>query len=255
MLNAYNDAIRRCAASHERVHVVDVHDAFLGHGIHCTQFWSRHYNGKDPHYWYYSNLEDPNERGYNVFRAFLLEMSQVAGQLPGINLDPPKCLCPIKSPRCSTASTSGTKSCCSNGRRSPIAASGARAAANCTPTSANPPMPAPAAKRKEELGVGLEPSDLHLTGIVSEHGYQGQSHWLMFLFEVKPQTDGAPAAAPRRTLQFFATRELERLNLPADRSRNHLAVVLAISRRLLCRALPLPSGRAERLDAGRFRQW
>ena len=83
MLNAYNDAIRRCAASHEWVHVVDVHDAFLGHGIHCTWFWSKHYDWRDPHYWYYSNLEDPNERGYDALRRlFLLEMSHVASQLP-----------------------------------------------------------------------------------------------------------------------------------------------------------------------------
>ena len=38
---------------------------------------------------------------------------------------------------------------------------------------------------EEELGVKLSASDLHLAGLVSEHGYLGQSHWLMFLFEVK----------------------------------------------------------------------
>ena len=36
----------------------------------------------------------------------------------------------------------------------------------------------------EEIGLKLRPADLHLTGLVSEHGYQGQAHWLMFLFEV-----------------------------------------------------------------------
>ena len=43
----------------------------------------------------------------------------------------------------------------------------------------------------EELRLKISPGDLHLTGLVSEHGYQGQSHWLMFLFEVLklPQTD------------------------------------------------------------------
>src|ERR1035437_3564522 len=45
----------------------------------------------------------------------------------------------------------------------------------------------------EELGVALSPSDLHLTGLVSEHGYQGQSHWLMFLFEVKRRLTRLPA--------------------------------------------------------------
>ena len=37
---------------------------------------------------------------------------------------------------------------------------------------------------KEEAGLDVEPSDLHLTGIVSETAYLGQTHWLMFLYEV-----------------------------------------------------------------------
>ena len=40
---------------------------------------------------------------------------------------------------------------------------------------------------QEELGLVIGLEDLHLTGLVSEHGYQGQSHWLMFLYEVKPR--------------------------------------------------------------------
>lgn len=72
ILAAYNQIIQRCAERHPFVHVVDVHDAFLGHGIHCTQFWSAHYDAKDPKYWYYINLEDPNERGYDVIRRLFL---------------------------------------------------------------------------------------------------------------------------------------------------------------------------------------
>jgi len=61
------------------VHLVDLHTAFLGHGIHCTQFWAKHYNSRDPHYWYHVNLEDPNERGYDAIRRlFLIEMTKIA---------------------------------------------------------------------------------------------------------------------------------------------------------------------------------
>jgi len=82
ILDAYNDVIRRCAEHHSSVHLVDLHSAFLGHGIHCTQFWSKHYDAKDPHYWYYHNVEDPNERGYDVIRRlFLIQIEQVANQL------------------------------------------------------------------------------------------------------------------------------------------------------------------------------
>ncbi len=81
ILAAYNNVIKGCAEKHAFVHLVDVHEAFLGHGIHCTQFWSAHYDAKDPHYWYYVNLEDPNERGYDVIRRlFLLQIAKSADQ-------------------------------------------------------------------------------------------------------------------------------------------------------------------------------
>jgi lysophospholipase L1-like esterase len=77
ILNAYNDVIFQSAKKHSNVHVVDIHAAFLGHGIHCTQFWRANYSWHDPHYWFYDNLEDPNERGYDVIRRlFLLQMAK-----------------------------------------------------------------------------------------------------------------------------------------------------------------------------------
>jgi lysophospholipase L1-like esterase len=82
ILAAYNGVIRRCAERHAFVHLLDVHNAFLGHGIHCAQFWSAHYDGRDPHYWYYENLEDPNERGYDVIRRlFLNEIAKALATL------------------------------------------------------------------------------------------------------------------------------------------------------------------------------
>src|ERR1700761_1621680 len=45
---------------------------------------------------------------------------------------------------------------------------------------------------EEELSVKLSPSDLHLAAIVSEYGFLGQSHWLMFLFEVKTKLKTLP---------------------------------------------------------------
>ena len=50
---------------------------FLGHGVHCTHFWHREYRPADPHYWYWDNLEDPNDRGYDAIRRlFLIEMAR-----------------------------------------------------------------------------------------------------------------------------------------------------------------------------------
>ncbi|MBI3857204.1 MAG: SGNH/GDSL hydrolase family protein [Planctomycetes bacterium] len=78
ILDEVNAAIRRAASRFPQVHVVPVHDAFLGHGIRCSQRWARHYRAEDPHYWYYDNLEDPNSRGYDAIRRlFLLEVAKV----------------------------------------------------------------------------------------------------------------------------------------------------------------------------------
>jgi lysophospholipase L1-like esterase len=80
-LAAYNDAISRCVQKNPNLHVIDIHSAFLGHGIHCTQFWRSHYDWQDPHYWFYDNLEDPNERGYDVIRRlFLIEIAKAFKQ-------------------------------------------------------------------------------------------------------------------------------------------------------------------------------
>ena len=69
---AYNQVIHRCAQQRESVHLIPIHATFLGHGSHCTQFWRAHYRRDDPHYWYFSNVEDPNDRGYDAVRRILL---------------------------------------------------------------------------------------------------------------------------------------------------------------------------------------
>lgn len=73
---------------------------------------------------------------------------------------------------------------------------------------------------EEELGLTLNPSDLHLNGLISEHGYQGQSHWLMFLFEVKRKLDRVPPPHREGRFQFFNRSTVAALKLPqTDRER------------------------------------
>jgi 8-oxo-dGTP diphosphatase len=67
---------------------------------------------------------------------------------------------------------------------------------------------------REELGLALAASDLRLTGIVSEHGYQGQSHWLMFLFEVKQRLVALPPAHREGRFAFFPREALSGLKMP-----------------------------------------
>jgi 8-oxo-dGTP diphosphatase len=67
---------------------------------------------------------------------------------------------------------------------------------------------------REELGVTLSVTDLHLTGLVSEHGYQGQSHWLMFLFEVLPRLTTLPPVHREGRFEFFGREALPKLKMP-----------------------------------------
>lgn len=72
----------------------------------------------------------------------------------------------------------------------------------------------------EEAGLGLEPADLHLTGLVTEHGYQGQAHWLMFLFEVRKRLTALPPPHREGRFAFFKSTDVATLRLPdTDRER------------------------------------
>jgi hypothetical protein len=68
----YNAVIGRCARGRANVHVVPLYETFLGHGAHCRQFWRSSYDPADPHYWFFENIEDPNDRGYDAIRRVFL---------------------------------------------------------------------------------------------------------------------------------------------------------------------------------------
>jgi hypothetical protein len=69
----YNQVIRDVARERNQVHVVPLHETFLGHGSHCRQFWRANYDADDPHYWFFTNIEDPNDRGYDAIRRVFLK--------------------------------------------------------------------------------------------------------------------------------------------------------------------------------------
>ena len=74
---------------------------------------------------------------------------------------------------------------------------------------------------KEEAGLDIQPSDLHLAGIVSETAYLGQTHWLMFLYEVTRPVSIAPQAMQfdEGELQWHAPDAIDALPIPqTDRS-------------------------------------
>jgi len=66
----------------------------------------------------------------------------------------------------------------------------------------------------EEAGLELKPSDLHLAGLISEHGFQGQTHWLMFLFEVKVKLKSLPPPHAEGRFEFFPRDVIAGLKIP-----------------------------------------
>ena len=66
----------------------------------------------------------------------------------------------------------------------------------------------------EEMGIKITASDLHLAGIVSEHGFQGNTHWLMFLFEVRKRLTALPPPHEEGRFQFYRRSQIGSLNIP-----------------------------------------
>jgi len=68
----YNAAISSVTGSRANVYLVPLYENFLGHGAHCRQFWRSTYRNNDPHYWFFDNVKDPNDRGYDAIRRIYL---------------------------------------------------------------------------------------------------------------------------------------------------------------------------------------
>lgn len=77
------------------------------------------------------------------------------------------------------------------------------------------PWACAAREAHEELGLVLGPADLHLTGLVSEAGYEGTAHWLMFLFEITTRLAEPPPPHQEGRFALFRREELDALPLPA----------------------------------------
>lgn len=67
---------------------------------------------------------------------------------------------------------------------------------------------------KEELGLDLTVADVRMVGIVSENGYLGAGHWLIFLFEIAPRLKKRPPPIDEGSFQFFSRDAVESLDIP-----------------------------------------
>ncbi len=73
----------------------------------------------------------------------------------------------------------------------------------------------------EETGLVVSPDELHLTGIVSEAGYEDAGHWLMFLFELTRPVSLAATEFDEGRLEWYAPDAVDALPQP-ETDRRHI---------------------------------
>ncbi len=78
------------------------------------------------------------------------------------------------------------------------------------------PYEGAAREAREETGLVVDPSRLHLTGVITERDDTTQKHWLMFLFEVKIPITEIPAPHREGAFGLFTREELVDLPVPSQ---------------------------------------
>jgi 8-oxo-dGTP diphosphatase len=72
---------------------------------------------------------------------------------------------------------------------------------------------------REETGHVVTTSDLHLFALLAEKAYEGQSHWLLFLFRCRVPLSQQPPDIAEGKFGFFTREEIDHLPIPeTDRS-------------------------------------
>jgi len=66
----------------------------------------------------------------------------------------------------------------------------------------------------EETGLRVGLEDLHLFAIIAEKAYEGQSHWLMFLFRCRRRLDALPPDIPEGRFAFYSRTAIDELPIP-----------------------------------------
>jgi 8-oxo-dGTP diphosphatase len=66
----------------------------------------------------------------------------------------------------------------------------------------------------EETGLQVSPADLHLFAMIAEKAYQGETHWLMFLFRCKQPIAALPADIAEGKFAFWSREQIKGLRIP-----------------------------------------
>ncbi|MDF3056051.1 MAG: hydrolase [Rariglobus sp.] len=99
------------------------------------------------------------------------------------------------------------------------------------------PFECAARETAEETGHLITPADLHLFAMIAEKSYEGEAHWLLFLFECKLPIATLPPAMAEGRFGFFQRADIDELPLPEtdrtalwpiyDRHRAHFVALRA----------------------------
>ncbi len=76
------------------------------------------------------------------------------------------------------------------------------------------PFECAARETREETGVAAAPEDFHLFALISEKAYEGESHWLLFLFRLKNTVTALPPAITEGRFSFFSRAAIDALPIP-----------------------------------------
>lgn len=90
---------------------------------------------------------------------------------------------------------------------------------------------------REETGFAITGDDLHLFAMIAEKAYEGQAHWLIFLFRCRRPIPTLPAPISEGRFGFFSRPAIDDLPIPEtdrnalwpiyDRYRDHFVALKA----------------------------
>ncbi len=77
------------------------------------------------------------------------------------------------------------------------------------------PFECAARETREETGLVATPEAFHLFALISEKAYEGESHWLLFLFRLQTPVPALPPAIAEGSFGFFSRAAIDALPIPA----------------------------------------
>jgi 8-oxo-dGTP diphosphatase len=81
-------------------------------------------------------------------------------------------------------------------------------------TTGESPFECAVRETAEETGLHVSAADLHLFAMIAEKAYQGDTHWLMFLFRCKRPIAALPPNIAEGRFAFFSREAIKDLPIP-----------------------------------------